>query len=80
MLTSTRQATEINQVTPVQLTLATNNEDKIREIKHLLDDLPVTVLTGALSYPSENNLTDVENLILLPLRGRRNSVGRVADL
>jgi len=29
----------------VQLVLATNNEDKIREIKHLLDDLPVTVLT-----------------------------------
>lgn len=29
----------------MQLVLATNNEDKIREIKHLLDDLPVTVLT-----------------------------------
>ena len=29
----------------MQLVLATNNEDKIREIKHLLDDLPVTILT-----------------------------------
>ncbi|HWR82017.1 MAG TPA: XTP/dITP diphosphatase [Candidatus Deferrimicrobium sp.] len=29
----------------MQLLLATNNEDKIREIKHLLDDLPVTILT-----------------------------------
>jgi len=29
----------------MQLVLATNNQDKIREIKHLLDDLPVTVLT-----------------------------------
>ncbi len=29
----------------MQLVLATNNEDKIREIKHLLDDLPITILT-----------------------------------
>ena len=29
----------------MQLVLATNNEDKIREIMHLLDDLPVTILT-----------------------------------
>ena len=29
----------------MQLVLATNNEDKIREIRHLLDDLPVTILT-----------------------------------
>jgi XTP/dITP diphosphohydrolase len=29
----------------MQLVLATNNKDKIREIKHLLDDLPVTVMT-----------------------------------
>ncbi|KAA3636251.1 MAG: XTP/dITP diphosphatase [Calditrichaeota bacterium] len=29
----------------MQLVLATNNEDKIKEIKHLLDDLPITILT-----------------------------------
>lgn len=29
----------------MQLVLATNNVDKIKEIKHLLDDLPVTILT-----------------------------------
>ena len=29
----------------MQLVLATNNRDKIKEIKYLLDDLPVTVLT-----------------------------------
>ncbi|MFQ5498576.1 MAG: XTP/dITP diphosphatase [Candidatus Zixiibacteriota bacterium] len=29
----------------MQLVLATNNDDKIREIKYLLDDLPVTILT-----------------------------------
>ncbi len=32
-------------VLTVQLVLATNNTDKIREIKDLLDDLPVTILT-----------------------------------
>ena len=29
----------------MQLVLATNNQDKIKEIKNLLDDLPVTILT-----------------------------------
>ncbi len=29
----------------MQLVLATNNQDKIKEIRHLLDDLPVTILT-----------------------------------
>ena len=29
----------------MQLVLATNNQDKIREIRHLLDDLPITILT-----------------------------------
>jgi XTP/dITP diphosphohydrolase len=29
----------------MQLVLATNNTDKIREIKHLLDDLPITIMT-----------------------------------
>ena len=31
---------------PVQLVLATNNQDKVREIKQLLNDLPVTILTA----------------------------------
>ena len=30
----------------MQLVLATNNRDKITEIKHLLEDLPVTILTA----------------------------------
>ncbi|MDF1545443.1 MAG: XTP/dITP diphosphatase [bacterium] len=29
----------------MQLVLATNNSDKIKEMKHLLDDLPVTIMT-----------------------------------
>ncbi|MBU0983597.1 MAG: non-canonical purine NTP pyrophosphatase, RdgB/HAM1 family, partial [candidate division Zixibacteria bacterium] len=29
----------------MQIVLATNNRDKIREIKNVLDDLPVTILT-----------------------------------
>ena len=29
----------------MQIVLATNNEDKIREIKNLLDDLPITILS-----------------------------------
>ena len=29
----------------MQLVLATNNTDKIREIRHLLDDLPITIMT-----------------------------------
>lgn len=29
----------------MQLVLATNNEDKIKEIRYLLEDLPITVLT-----------------------------------
>jgi XTP/dITP diphosphohydrolase len=30
----------------MQLVLATNNRDKVREIKHLLEDLPITVMTA----------------------------------
>ena len=30
----------------MQLVIATNNRDKIKEIRHLLDDLPVTILTA----------------------------------
>jgi len=35
----------VRKIPPMQLVLATNNEDKIREMKHLLEDLPVTILT-----------------------------------
>lgn len=52
----------------MQLVLATNNEDKIREIKLLLDDLPVTVLTrdDFLEFPDveETGETLEENAIL----------------
>jgi len=52
----------------MQLVLATNNKDKIREIKHLLDDLPVTVLTSEdfLEFldPEETGATLEENAIL----------------
>jgi XTP/dITP diphosphohydrolase len=29
----------------MQLVLATNNKDKVKEIRHLLEDLPITILT-----------------------------------
>jgi XTP/dITP diphosphohydrolase len=52
----------------MQLVLATNNNDKIREIKHLLDDLPITVLTrdDFLEFPDveETGKTLDENAIL----------------
>jgi len=52
----------------MQLVLATNNEDKIREIKNLLDDLPVTILTrdDFLEFPDveETGSTLEENAIL----------------
>jgi XTP/dITP diphosphohydrolase len=52
----------------MQLVLATNNRDKITEIKHLLDDLPVTILTADdfLDFPdpNETGTTLVENAIL----------------
>jgi XTP/dITP diphosphohydrolase len=52
----------------VQLILATNNEDKIREIRHLLDDLPVTILTrdDFLEFPDveETGQTLEENALL----------------
>jgi XTP/dITP diphosphohydrolase len=51
----------------MQLVLATNNEDKIREIKYLLDDLPVTVLTrdDFLEFPDPEETADTleENAI-----------------
>ncbi|MDD3732548.1 MAG: non-canonical purine NTP pyrophosphatase, partial [candidate division Zixibacteria bacterium] len=52
----------------MQLVLATNNEDKIREIKNLLDDLPVTILTAddflEFPDPQETGQTLEENAIL----------------
>lgn len=52
----------------MQLVLATNNEDKIREIRHLLDDLPVTIMTrdDFLEFPDieETGSTLEENAIL----------------
>jgi len=52
----------------MQIVLATNNQDKIREIKHLLDDLPVTILTSDdfLDFPDpeETGTTLEENAIL----------------
>ncbi|MBN1213619.1 MAG: XTP/dITP diphosphatase [candidate division Zixibacteria bacterium] len=52
----------------MQLVLATNNEDKIREIKNLLDDLPVTVLTSddflEFPDPEETGTTLMENAVL----------------
>ncbi len=52
----------------MQLVLATNNKDKVREIRHLLDDLPVTVLTGddfmEFPDPEETGTTLEENAIL----------------
>jgi XTP/dITP diphosphohydrolase len=52
----------------MQLVLATNNRDKITEIRHLLDDLPVTILTrdDFLEFPDpdETGATLVENAVI----------------
>jgi len=52
----------------MQLVLATNNTDKIREMKQLLDDLPITVMTrdDFLDFPDveETGTTLEENAIL----------------
>ena len=52
----------------MQLVLATNNDDKIREIRHLLEDLPVTVLTREdyLEFPDVEETGDTleENAVL----------------
>lgn len=63
----------------MQLVLATNNEDKIREIKHLLDDLPVTVLTrdDFLEFPDveETGTTLEENAWL-----KAGAIAKFCDL
>lgn len=52
----------------MQLVLATNNKDKIREIKNLLGDLPVTIMTrdDFLDFPDpeETGETLEENAVL----------------
>ncbi len=52
----------------MQLVLATNNRDKIAEIRHLLDDLPITILTAddflEFPDPEETGTTLEENAIL----------------
>ncbi|MCX6829290.1 MAG: XTP/dITP diphosphatase [candidate division Zixibacteria bacterium] len=52
----------------MQLVLATKNQDKIREITHLLEDLPITILTfkDFLDFPEveETGETLEENAIL----------------
>lgn len=52
----------------MQLVLATNNRDKVKEIKHLLEELPVTILTAddflEFPDPEETGSTLVENAIL----------------
>lgn len=52
----------------MQLVLATNNKDKITEIKHLLEDLPVEVLTrddfDDFPDPEETGTTLEENALI----------------
>ena len=52
----------------MQLVLATNNQDKIREIRNLLDDLPITILTSddflEFPDPEETGETLEENAVL----------------
>ena len=55
----------------MQLVLATNNKDKIREIRDLLDDLPVTILTAEdfLEFPDpEETGTSLEENAVLKVR------------
>ena len=59
----------------MQLVLATNNRDKIKEIKYLLDDLPVTILTvdDFLEFPDiEETGTTLEENALLKAAGIAN--------
>ncbi len=52
----------------MQLVLATNNRDKIREIRQVLEDLPVTILTAddflEFPDPEETGATLADNAIL----------------
>ena len=65
----------------MQLVLATNNIDKIREIKLLLDDLPVTVLTADdfLEFPDpEETGTTLEENARLKARAIAEFTGHAA--
>ncbi|HOD65345.1 MAG TPA: RdgB/HAM1 family non-canonical purine NTP pyrophosphatase [candidate division Zixibacteria bacterium] len=56
----------------MQLVLATNNRDKIREIRHLLEDLPITILTAGdfLDFPEIDETGEtLEANALLKARG-----------
>lgn len=63
----------------MQLVLATNNRDKIREIRQVLEDLPVTILTADdfLEFPDphEKGSTLEENAIL-----KAKAISEFADL
>lgn len=63
----------------MQLVLATNNRDKVKEIKHLLDDLPVTILTADdfLEFPDieETGSTLEENALL-----KASGIAKFCDL
>jgi len=63
----------------MQLVLATNNEDKIKEIRNLLDDLQVTILTKSdfLEFPDveETGSTLEENALL-----KAKAVAKFCDL
>lgn len=63
----------------MQLVLATNNRDKIKEIKYLLEDLPVTILTADdfLEFPNieETGSTLEENALL-----KASGIARFCDL
>jgi len=63
----------------VQLVLATNNPDKIEEIKYLLDELPVTILTrdDFLEFPDveETGNTLEENALI-----KAQAIARFCDL
>jgi len=65
----------------MQLVLATQNKDKIREIKHLLEDLPVTIMTcdDFLDFPDiEETGTTLEENAILKARGIAEFTGHAA--
>ena len=62
----------------MQLVLATNNADKIAEIRHVLDDLPITILTkdDFLDFPNVDETADtLEGNAILKARALREATG-----
>ncbi len=63
----------------MQLVIATNNKGKVKEIKRLLDDLPITILTADdfLEFPDieETGTTFIENALL-----KANGIAEYCDL